>query len=90
MSKAKSVTPKTYDFSKAKRGAALPSPRGKTRVTIYIDDAVLEAFRDAAEREGRGYQTAINDALRAAVMQGASVEDRLRAVVREELALAKR
>ena len=90
MSKTKSESPKTYDFSKAKRGAVLPPPRGKTRVTIYIDDVVLDAFRDAAEREGRGYQTAINDALRAAVLRGATVEDRLRVVVREELALAKR
>jgi uncharacterized protein (DUF4415 family) len=78
-----------YDFRAAKRGAVLPNP-GKTRITIYIDTDVLDAFRDAAERDGRGYQTAINAALRAAVIREAMpVEERLRAVVREELAKAK-
>ena len=81
----KAASPETYDFSAGKRGAVF-SHHGKTRITMYIDDAVLAAFRDAAEREGRGYQTAINDALRAAVVSGATVEERLRAVVREELA----
>jgi hypothetical protein len=52
------------DFSNARRGPALPPPKGKTRITIYIDDDVLDAFRDRAEAEGRGYQTAMNEALR--------------------------
>ena len=55
-----------YDFSRARRGAVLASP-GKTRITIMIDDDVIEAFRARAEAEGRGYQTAINAALRAAL-----------------------
>lgn len=55
-----------YDFGKAKRGAVIASP-GKTRITIMIDDDVLDAFRARAEVEGRGYQTAINAALRAAI-----------------------
>lgn len=55
-----------YDFSKAKRRAVITSP-GKTRITIMLDNDVLEAFRTRAEAEGRGYQTAINDALRAAI-----------------------
>ena len=55
-----------YDFSKAKRRAVIASP-GKTRITIMLDNDVLEAFRTRAEAEGRGYQTAINDALRAAI-----------------------
>jgi uncharacterized protein (DUF4415 family) len=33
-----------YDFSKAKRGAVIPSP-GKTRITIMLDDDVIEHFR---------------------------------------------
>ncbi len=55
-----------YDFSKAKRGAVIASP-GKTRITIMLDNDVLDAFRTRAEAEGRGYQTAINDALRHAI-----------------------
>lgn len=55
-----------YDFSKAKRGAVIASP-GKTRITIMLDNDVIEAFRARAETEGYGYQTAINQALRAAI-----------------------
>jgi hypothetical protein len=52
-----------YNFSKGKRGAIL-SGKGKTRITIYLDDAVLAEFRARAEEAGTGYQTMINDALR--------------------------
>ena len=38
--------------------------RGKTRVTMYLDNDVLIRFREAAESEGVGYQTLINQALR--------------------------
>jgi uncharacterized protein (DUF4415 family) len=83
---------KEYDFSKGKRGAVV-DPAGKTRITIMLDDEVIEFFRARAEAEGRGYQTMINAALRAA-MQAAmeqGLEDRpvteavLRKVLREEL-----
>ena len=57
---------KEYDFSQGKRGAVLPSS-GKTRVTIMLDDDVIEAFRARAEASGRGYQTMMNEALRAAM-----------------------
>jgi uncharacterized protein (DUF4415 family) len=57
---------KEYDFSTAKRGAVLQSP-GKTRITIMLDDDVLEAFRSRGEAAGQGYQTLINAALRAAI-----------------------
>ncbi len=53
-----------YDFSKGKRGALIPA-KGKTRITIYIDDAVLNEFRARAERTGAGYQTMMNEALSA-------------------------
>lgn len=60
-----------YDFSKAKRAKDVPHlaklQAGKTRITIMLDDDVIEAFRARAEAEGRGYQTAINAALRAAL-----------------------
>ena len=37
-----------YDFSKGKRGAVIPT-KGKMRITIYIDDDTLAAFRARAE-----------------------------------------
>ena len=78
-----------YDFSKGKRGAVLASP-GKTRITIMLDDDVIDAFRARAEGAGTGYQTLINSALREAI---AGVRDKqkpltvatLRRVLREEL-----
>ena len=68
-----------YDFSKAKRGA-VKEATGKTRITIYLDDDVLAHFRDAATREGLGYQTVINRTLRNAmahpqVMASAALSD---------------
>lgn len=76
-----------YDFSKAKRGALLPT-KGKTRITIYIDDAVLQEFRSRAEKSGTGYQTMMNDALKAHLAETDErplTESVLRRVIREEL-----
>ena len=80
---------KEVDFSKAKKGAIIPSP-GKTRITIMLDDDVIEYFRVIAEKQGSGYQTKINAALRSAMQvpdatQLAPTLDDIRAVVREEL-----
>lgn len=77
---------KEYDFSKGKRGPVIRQ-RGKTRITIHIDDEVLEAFRERADTAGRGYQTMINEALREHLGQS---EDRvdadtIRRILREEL-----
>ncbi|MFC5552056.1 BrnA antitoxin family protein [Massilia aerilata] len=47
----------------APRRRARP-PKRKTRITIYLDDEVLDAFRSRAESTGTGYQTLINAALR--------------------------
>ena len=44
---------KEYDFSKGKRGAVLPSP-GRVRITIMLDDDVIEFFRSRAESLGVG------------------------------------
>ncbi len=76
----------THDFSAGKRGAVIPSP-GKTRITIHIDNDVLEAFREKAAVQGKGYQTLINEALRQAIDSnaGAVTLDDLRRVIREEL-----
>jgi uncharacterized protein (DUF4415 family) len=77
-----------YDFSKAKRGAVVPST-GKTRITIYLDDAVLEEFRLRAEAAGRGYQTLINEVLRDYLSgHGENLEELLRRVIREEMGSA--
>lgn len=78
-----------YDMTKAKRGAVL-SPSGKTRITIYLDDDVLEAFRRRAEKEGRGYQTLINDALAASLGKNNApvTVGTLRKILREELSAA--
>ena len=53
-----------YDFSSGKRGAPVSTSRGKTRITIRIDDDILAWFRAAAHDAGGGsYQTLINAAL---------------------------
>jgi uncharacterized protein (DUF4415 family) len=52
-----------FDLTNAPRRRARP-PKRKTRITIYLDDEVLNEFRSRAERTGTGYQTLINAALR--------------------------
>ena len=74
-----------YDFGKGKRGPVIPQ-KGKTRITIFIDTDILEWFRDEAEREGRGYQTEINQALRNYIKQDRRpLQDIVREAVRKEL-----
>jgi len=86
-----------FDRAKAagnlrKRGALVPT-KGKTRITIYIDDSVLDEFRSRAEKAGSGYQTMMNEALKGYL---ANTEERplteavLRRVIREELPKASR
>jgi uncharacterized protein (DUF4415 family) len=76
-----------YDFSRGKRGAIDPTPAGKTRITIRLDDEILEWFREQAHSAGGGnYQTMINEALRQHIQQSHELlEETLRRVVREEL-----
>ena len=82
--------PKGYDFSKGKRGAVIPQ-KGKTRITIFIDTDILEWFRDQAEREGRGYQTEINQALRDCIKQDRRpIQDIVKEAVRKELRVLKK
>ncbi len=77
---------KQYDFSKGRRGAVV-KPRGKTRITIYIDDDVLEEFRERADEAGTGYQTMMNEVLRhhLGTSRYPLDEKTLRRVIREEL-----
>ena len=76
-----------YDFSQGKRGAIEPTPPGKTRITIRLDDDVLAWFREQVHLAGGGnYQTLINDALHQYIQQRREpLEETLRRVLREEL-----
>lgn len=80
---------KEYDFSRGKRGAVVPSP-GKSRITIMLDNDVLEYFHERADSDGTGYQTMINAALKSAMDRARSGEEpltiaKLREVLRQEL-----
>ena len=89
MAKRGTIMRKEYDFSKGKRGAVIPSP-GKTRITIMLDDDIIELFRQKAEAAGSGYQTEINRVLREYLVSGGQpiTLDALRQVIREELQVA--
>ena len=78
---------KQYDFSKGKRGAVVGVPAGKTRITIRLDDDILEWFRAQVHALGGGnYQTLINQALREYMQhQKEPLEKVLRRVIREEM-----
>ena len=85
MKKTAAESFREIDFSRAKRGAVVPLEPGKTKISIRIDNAVLEHFRAAVERAGGGnYQTLMNDALVAYTHQQ-SMLDAVRQVVREEI-----
>ena len=78
---------KQYDFSKAKRGPAVRPSKGKTRITIRLDDEVLAWFkRQVHENGGGNYQSLINTALREFIVHSSEpLEATLRRVLREEL-----
>ena len=83
-----------YDFSRGKRGRIAPrepEPRGKTRITIRLDEDQVNHFLKEADASGgaRGYQTLINEALRQHVEGKApKFEETLRRIVREEMKAA--
>jgi uncharacterized protein (DUF4415 family) len=83
---------KQYDFSRAKRAKSVPhlarlqaEAKGKTRITIMLDNDLLMTFKAKAESEGTGYQTLINQTLRRATGAVTVDESTLRRVIREEL-----
>jgi uncharacterized protein (DUF4415 family) len=82
---------KSYDFARGKRGRVLPpepEPAGKIRITIRIDQDIVDHFLKEADAFGGsvGYQTLINDALRLHVENKApKIEDALRRILREEM-----
>jgi len=81
-----------YDFSMGKRGPVVEPQPGKTRITIRLDDDVLQWFRDQVHAAGGGsYQTLINKALREFISwEEEPLEDTVRRLVREELAEYKK
>ena len=73
------------DFSRAKRGPVVKPEPGKTKISIRLDNTVLEYFRDVVERAGGGnYQSLINEALLTHIRQRSMLEA-VRQVVKEEL-----
>jgi uncharacterized protein (DUF4415 family) len=75
------------DFSDGKRGPVLSSQSGKTRITIRLDDDILEWFKARGQEAGGGnYQSEVNAALRGHIeSKRESLESKLRRVIREEL-----
>jgi uncharacterized protein (DUF4415 family) len=84
-----------YDFSKGKRGRLVPEPpseKGKVKITIRLDEDLLDHFGAIADSSGgkTGYETLINAALREyAEGKTPTIEDTLRRIIREELAAHK-
>ena len=78
---------KEYDFSKGRRGAVVPPAAGKRRITIRVDEEILDWFKDQVHRAGGGnYQSLINAALRQHLANSREpLEATLRRVLREEL-----
>jgi uncharacterized protein (DUF4415 family) len=86
MRKAVAERYRDVDFSRAKRGAVVKPEPGKTKISIRLDNAVIEYFRNVVDKAGGGnYQTLINDALLEHVHRRSTL-DVVRQVVREELA----
>jgi len=78
---------KEYNFTKGKRGPVVPTPPGKTRITIRLDNEILAWFKRKVNEAGGGnYQTSINEALlRHMKNEEQSMEKIIRKVIREEL-----
>jgi hypothetical protein len=78
---------KFYDFSKGKRGPVVPVPPGKTRITIRLDNEILDWFRAQVEARGGGsYQSMINGALKEFIEKGhESLEDVIKRVLENAL-----
>jgi uncharacterized protein (DUF4415 family) len=90
MKKIEAEPYRDIDFTGARRGPVIAPESGKTKVSIRLDNRVLEHFRSLVERAGSGnYQSLINDALVSHIEQG-SVLEVVRRVVREELATPRR
>ena len=82
-----------YDLSKGKRGAVVPLPKEKIRITIRLDRDIVDQFRDQVRRAHRGnYQTLINDALREHLQRPSIAQEvgkEVRSILRQELQRVK-
>lgn len=85
---------KHYDFTQAKAAKDVPhlskfhkQNSGKTRITIMLDNVILDTFKERADDRGIGYQTLINQTLLAAITNDAEslTPELLRKILREEL-----
>ncbi len=79
-----------YDFGGANRGPVVKPNPGKTRITIRLDNEILDHFRNIANEAGEGsYQTMINNALKEHIKGTEYTEDKIiravRSTIREEL-----
>jgi uncharacterized protein (DUF4415 family) len=92
---------KQYDFSPAggaKRAKDVPhlaklqarAQPNKTRVTMWIDEDVVAAFRERAAAGGSGYQTEMNRALREAATGTPLTAENLSAIVLKAISKASR
>jgi uncharacterized protein (DUF4415 family) len=85
MKRAAAEPRRQIDFSRARRGAVVKPQPGKTKISIRLDNEVLDHFRGLVEQAGGGnYQSLINDALRTLIRQE-SVADVARDIVKQEL-----
>ena len=85
MKKVSAKKHRDIDFSRAKRGPVIPLEPGKTKISIRLDNRVLDHFRSIVEKAGGGnFQTLINDALIAYIQQESMIES-VRLAVRQEL-----
>ena len=82
---------KEYDFSNAKRVKDVPhlaklqaEAVGKTRITMRVDNTVLDAFKTRAQLAGGSYQTMMNEALKQ-YAQGLTLADVVRDTIKQEL-----
>src|SRR3990172_2044326 len=86
MKKAGAERYRDIDFSRARRGPAVRPEPGKTKISIRLDNTVLEYFRGVVDKAGGGnYQTLMNEALLEYVHRRSTL-DVVRQAVREELA----
>jgi uncharacterized protein (DUF4415 family) len=86
MKKVEAEQYRDIDFSRGKRGPVIAPEPGKTKISIRLDNAVLEYFRALVHKSGGGnYQTLINDALLEHVHRRSTL-DAVRQALREELA----
>jgi uncharacterized DUF497 family protein len=59
--------------------------KGKTRITIYLDDDVVSWFKAKANEVGGNYQTMINKELKRIISDDKPLKEIIKEAIREEL-----